>query len=85
MGRMGLLGRMAGGEPGACHAFAQAALLEELLFEAGELAVQQIVGLVDQADQDIGHHLGWPGLDELGLGIGEQIAVAAMGRDKPGK
>jgi hypothetical protein len=40
-------------EAGARHAFADAAVFEEVLFEAAELLIEQVVGLVDQADGDV--------------------------------
>jgi hypothetical protein len=42
------------GEPCAGHALAQAAFLEEILLEPADLLVEEIVGLVDEADQDVG-------------------------------
>ena len=39
---------------GTGHAFAQAAFIDEGLFQTAELLVEQIVGLVDQADDRIG-------------------------------
>ena len=41
-------------EAGAGHALAQAALVQEILFQSAELLVEQVVGLVDQADGDVG-------------------------------
>jgi hypothetical protein len=42
-----------GREPGTGHALAQAAFLEEIPFEALELLVEQVVGLVDEANKDL--------------------------------
>jgi hypothetical protein len=36
------------------HALADAAFGEEALFEGAELAVEEVVGLVDEADGDVG-------------------------------
>jgi hypothetical protein len=56
-------------QPSASHPLTQAALLQELLFQRFDLLVQQIVGLVNQADGEICHH--------LGLLVGEQGLVIA--------
>lgn len=42
------------GEAGAGHAFAQAALLEKVVFEAADLLVEQIACQFDDADHGIG-------------------------------
>src|SRR5437899_13085736 len=55
----------AGGEAGAGHALAQAALFQKILFQPFELLVEQVVGLVDQADENVGHHLRRAGFNEL--------------------
>src|SRR5439155_8193300 len=46
------------GKPGPGRALAQAAFSEKVLFEAPQLLVEQIVGLVDQADDDVRHDFG---------------------------
>jgi hypothetical protein len=51
MGLGGLGG--AGGEARTVHALAQAALLEKILFEPANLLIDKVVGLVDQADNDV--------------------------------
>ena len=51
-------------EPDAGQAFAEAALGEEIFFEAQELAVDEVIGLVDQADREVGDHLRRAGFDE---------------------
>ena len=58
---------MLGAAGDACtgHPFAQAAFGEEILFEAFELLVEQVVGLMDQADENIGHGFRRTGFDEL--------------------
>jgi hypothetical protein len=43
--------------------FSVAALLDELTLQPCNLAVKQVVGLVDQADNGVGHH-GWVGVVE---------------------
>jgi hypothetical protein len=45
------------GEAGAGPAFAQAAFPWEILLQAEELAVYEMVGLVDEADGDVGDDL----------------------------
>ena len=52
-------------EPRAGHSLADAAFLDEVLFHPADLPVEQVVGLVDQADGDVGHDLGGAGLAEL--------------------
>ena len=42
--------------PGGSQAFAAAALMNELLFQAGDLLVQQVIGLMDQAYQSVRDH-----------------------------
>ena len=49
------------GEAGAGHAFAQTAVTEEVLFEAADLAVEQIVGGLDQDEDDVGADGEWRG------------------------
>ena len=40
------------------HAFAQAAFFKEVAFEAGGLAVEQVICLMNQTDEDVGDYLG---------------------------
>jgi hypothetical protein len=40
-------------ETNASHSLAQAALLQELLLQATELSIEEIVGLVDKAQGDV--------------------------------
>ena len=42
------------GETGAGHALAQAALFEEVFLQAAELLVNQVIGLMNQADGNVG-------------------------------
>jgi len=60
------------------EAFGEAAFGEELLFELAKLAVEQIVGLVDQADQRVGRDLGRSLLD-IGP-IGRIGPIARVGK-----
>ena len=52
-------------ESGAGHALAESAVGHKIFLQAAQLLVEQIVGLVDQTDRDVGHDLGWAGLDEF--------------------
>ena len=66
MGMMGLMGVMVAVlPPDAGHAFAQAALLDEVLLQAAKLLIQEVVGLVDQAEGDVGDDLGGAGFHKL--------------------
>lgn len=52
---MALPGRaIAMGQPGAGHSFAKAAFLHEVFFQAADLPVEEVVGLMDDADGDVG-------------------------------
>ncbi len=51
--------------PGLRHSFAQAALGEKSPFQRLDLAVQQIVGLMNQADHDVRHDIGWSCFDKF--------------------
>ena len=57
-----LLGTMLEAGPG--HAFAEPAVLDEILFEATNLLIQEVVCLMNQAERDVGDDFGWPRLDE---------------------
>ena len=41
------------GEAGGGELLAVAAALDELLFQGGDLAVEEVVGLVDEADEGV--------------------------------
>ncbi len=79
----GLLGSLfgAGGEAGAGHAFAQAAFVQEILFQPSELLVEQVVGPVIRPD----HHVGADGrvgvldafLEGLVIGAGGAVELRA--------
>ena len=51
-------------EAGAGHAFAQAALLQEIPLQSAELLVYQVIGLVNQADGNVGNDFGRAGFHE---------------------
>lgn len=63
------MGPMAGGETGAGHAFAEAALFEKIAFEPPELLVEQVVGLVNEADEDVGNDVWRAGLNIGPIGL----------------
>ena len=42
---------------------------EEILLEAAKLLVEQVVGLVDEADEDVGDDLGRAGLEIGPIGL----------------
>lgn len=60
---LGLVFHGTDGEAGPGHALAKAAGLEIFLFELPELLVEQVVGLMDQADEDVRHGFGRAGLN----------------------
>jgi len=64
----------AGHEARAGHALAEAALLEEICFQAAELPIKEVVGLVNQADENVGDNCGV--VDDLGFWVGEEMFVA---------
>jgi hypothetical protein len=43
--------------PGASHALAEPASLNELILQTADLAIEQIVRLVDQANSDVRNNL----------------------------
>ena len=73
---------VAAGEAGAGHALAQPAFLEEILFKALELLVEQVVRLMDQADEDVGDRFRRPGFDEFAEVVVGEVVLAAEFADK---
>ncbi len=55
MGRMRLMALL---KTRVRHAFPEAALGDEIFFQAAELLVEKIVGLVDETQRDVRHHFG---------------------------
>jgi len=49
------------------HTFPQAALFEKVLFLTAKLLIDQVIGLADQADGDVGDSFWWAGLDKLAV------------------
>jgi hypothetical protein len=65
----------------AGHALAEAALLDEVFLQAKELLVDQVVGLVDEANRDVGDY-GWrAGLDKLAVVLEGQRRLSAQFAD----
>ena len=69
-------------QAGLGHALADAALLDEVLLEAASLLVEQVVGLMDQADGEVRQNLGRAGVHEGP--VEGQIPVVAARRKEPG-
>lgn len=53
------------------HGFFEPAIFEEVFFEFGDLFVEEVVGLVDEAEGDVG--------DDLGRASSEEFAVGFVG------
>jgi hypothetical protein len=53
-------------EASASHALAETAFFQERLLEVAKLFVEEVVRLVNEADQDVGDDLGWARF-EIGL------------------
>jgi high-affinity K+ transport system ATPase subunit B len=43
-------------DPGTGHTLAQTASIEKIFFQPAELLVDQVIGLVDEAERDVGHN-----------------------------
>lgn len=75
-------------EPGTGHRFAQSDLLDEILLEPAELLIEQIIRLMDQADDEIGQHLGRARLEEGAKGFegyrGRRISGVGAGMGRRG-
>lgn len=67
--RFVLLLLFAVGQPRLGHLLADAAFLDEVLFQSAALLIQQVVGLVDKADGDVGQDIGWTGVHELAVSL----------------
>ena len=55
------------GEAGSGHALAQAALFQEILLQTAELLVNEIVGLVNQANGNVRDNFGRAGFHKLAV------------------
>ena len=51
------------------HLFFEAAFFDEIVFEAGDLSVEKVVGLVGEAEGDVRDDLGWAGFENLAVGL----------------
>ena len=51
----------------------KAAFFQEILLQPADLPVQQVIGLMNQADGDVGYHLGRAGFAELPVGLIDPI------------
>lgn len=60
---------VAAGEAGFEHIFFQAAVFEEVLFEAADELIEEIVCLVDQANYYVGDGFGRPGFEIGPIGL----------------
>ena len=69
-------------DAGLGHAFADAAVLEEILFEVAELLVEEEVSLVDEADGDVGDCFGGASFDVGPIGLIGRIGPIAQSADK---
>lgn len=56
-------------QTGAGHPLAQATVLHEIFLQPADLLVEQVVGLVDEAEGDIGHDFRRAGFAELTIGF----------------
>src|SRR5712671_1990364 len=67
MGLIRLIGLVAILQAGAGHALAQAALFEEILLQTAKLLVNQVIGLVDEAERDVSHDFGRASFHKLAV------------------
>ena len=61
----------------AGHALAEAALFEKVFLQTAKLLVNQVIGLMDEAEGDVGHHFGRAGFDELAVVLARLWHLAA--------
>ena len=54
-------------EPRLKHPLAQAALFQKIFFQSAELLVNEVVGLVNQADGNVGDDFGRAGFHKLAV------------------
>jgi hypothetical protein len=62
-------GPVTASEAEAGHAFAQAALLEEIFLEVKQLLVDEVIGLMDKAEGDVGNDVRRSGFNELAVEV----------------
>lgn len=68
-------------QSGLGHALAEAAFFDEVLFQALELAVEEVVGLVEEADRDIRESFGGAVFEEEAVGLEAFVWLAAEAAD----
>ena len=66
----------------AGHALAQSALVHKILLQPDKLLVDQIIGLMNETERDVGHYFGRAGLDELAKVLVTQRSLAAQVADE---
>jgi len=64
------------GEAGSGHSFAESAVFEEVLFQAADLLIEQVVGYFDQADDHVGGDFGVRVLDAFAEGFVCRVGLA---------
>ena len=70
------------GESSARHALAQAAFFEEGFLELPELLVEEVIRLVDKADEDVGDYRSGSRFDIGPIGLIGPIFLAAQPADE---
>lgn len=71
-------------EAGLGHVFAEAAFFDEVFFEAAYLLVEEIVGLVNEANGDVGNDFGRAGFDVGFVGLVGFVILASEFADVEG-
>lgn len=66
------------------HGLFEAAVFEEVFFEFGDLFVEEVVGLVDEAEGDVGNDFGWAGFEEFAVGFVGFVCLATEVADVEG-
>src|SRR5882672_5339409 len=84
IGLMGLIRRIPIPQSRLGHSFADSAFLDKVLLKPTDLPVQQVVGLVNQTNGDIGDDLGWAGLAEFAIGLVGHTGSLAEFANEPG-
>lgn len=71
-------------EAGLGHSLADAAVFDEVFFEAAALLVEEVVGLVNEADDDVREDFGRAGVHERAIGLVRFIGRTAQFADVEG-
>ena len=77
-----LFGAVAVLEPDAGHALAQAALFDKLFFQGLELLIDEIIGLMNQANGNVGDGLRWSRFHEFTVKLKSVRGNTAQASDK---